>query len=284
MSNMKKIVFTIMMAIVMFTSVSVFAATPSKGKILLVASSENTMELQNHTQMPVGFYLNELAVPAQYLAKQGYTVVMATPSGEKPTMDAGSNNAIFFNKNEKAREEALSFVGNLQPISLQKAVNELDEFSALFVPGGHAPMTDLMQDKNLFLALQYFHKTGKPTAMICHGPVAALAALPQATAFRQAMVAGDIHAALTASQNWQYAGYKMTVLSNPEELPGEIKKNTQMPFHVADALQVAGAIVEEKGIYTSHVVRDRELITGQNPASDLALAKELVQALQEKKR
>ena len=76
----------------------------------------------------------------------------------------------------------------------------------------------------------------------------------------------------------------MTVLSNPEELPGEIKKNTQMPFHVADALQVAGAIVEEKGIYTSHVVRDRELITGQNPASDLALAKELVQALQEKKR
>lgn len=281
---MKKMVAGMLLAVMLMINTGVSAAAPSKGKILLVASSQSTMELQNHSQMPVGFYLNELAVPAQYLAKQGYTIVLATPSGEKPVMDAGSNKALFFKDGEEERQEALTFVENLQPVSLQQAAAKLEQFAALFVPGGHAPMTDLMQDKNLYTALQYFHAQGKPTAMICHGPVAALAALPQAAEFRQAMVRGDIRAAKAASPNWLYAGYRMTVLSNPEELPGELKMKTQMPFHVADALQVAGGILEEQGIYTSHVVRDRELITGQNPASDLALAKELVKALQGAKK
>lgn len=253
------------------------------GKILLVASSETTMELKNHSQMDVGFFLNELAVPAQYLTEHGYAVVMATPTGKTPIMDAGSNNVAFFGNNDAARKKALSFVSTLQPISLKQATTELNQFDAIFVPGGHAPMTDLMQDKDLGTALQYFHEKGKPTAMICHGPVAALAALPNAADFRKAMVADDIGTAKSISQNWQYAGYKMTVLSNAEELPGEVKKHDQMPFHVADALQTAGAVVVEKGIYTSHVIRDRELITGQNPASDIDLAKELIAALQEKK-
>lgn len=280
---MEKSIFSILLVLLMACSVNAAAATPSKGNILLVASSESTMELKNHTQMNVGFFLNELAVPAQYLTEQGYTIIMATPSGKAPVMDAGSNKASFFGNDDGARKKAISFVSSLQPIPLKKATKELDQFDAIFIPGGHAPMTDLMQDKDLGTALQYFHEKDKPTAMICHGPAAALAALPNASAFRQAMVNDDIAAAKTASKNWIYANYKMTVLSNVEELPGEIKKNTQMPFHVADALQTAGGIVVEKGIYSSHVIRDHELITGQNPASDIAMAKELVRALQEKK-
>lgn len=280
---MEKSIFSILLVLLMACSVNATVATPSKGNILLVASSESTMELKNHTQMNVGFFLNELAVPAQYLTEQGYTIIMATPSGKAPVMDAGSNKASFFGNDDGARKKALSLVSSLQPIPLKKATKELDQFDAIFIPGGHAPMTDLMQDKDLGTALQYFHEKDKPTAMICHGPAAALAALPNASAFRQAMVNDDIAAAKTASKNWIYANYKMTVLSNVEELPGEIKKNTQMPFHVADALQTAGGIVVEKGIYSSHVIRDHELITGQNPASDIAMAKELVRALQEKK-
>jgi len=279
---MKKILLSMVLMLMMLNTASVNATAPSKGKILLVASSETKMELKNHTQMDVGFFLNELAVPAQYLAKQGYTIVMATPSGKAPVMDASSNNAVFFGNDDTAREQASAFVSSLQPISLKQAVSELHEFDAIFVPGGHAPMTDLMQDKDLGTALQYFHEKGKPTAMICHGPAAALAAIPNAADFRKAMVADDIKAAKRETKNWPYIGYKMTVLSNVEELPGEVKRHTQMPFHVADALQTAGAIVVEDGIYTSHVIRDRELITGQNPASDIALAKELVKVLQKK--
>ncbi|MCG5029943.1 hypothetical protein MAF45_00530 [Mesosutterella sp. OilRF-GAM-744-9] len=56
-----------------------------------------------------------------------------------------------------------------------------------------------------------------------------------------------------------------------------------MPFHVEQALQIAGAHMDLNGMYQSHVVQDRELITGQNPASDLELARVLDQALQTRK-
>ena len=52
-----------------------------------------------------------------------------------------------------------------------------------------------------------------------------------------------------------------------------------MPFHVEQALQIAGGRMREDGLYGSHVVRDRELITGQNPASDVALAQALDEAI-----
>ena len=53
--------------------------------------------------------------------------------------------------------------------------------------------------------------------------------------------------------------------------------------YLADqALQIAGGIMVEGNLYQSNVIRDRELITGQNPASDIALAKELDKALSNK--
>ena len=257
------------------------AEAASQGRILLVASSQQSMQLKDGSKMEVGFYLNELAVPAQYLAQQGYEIVMATPSGEYPVMDAGSNNAKFFAGNEAARAQAQVFTENLPVISLEKANKELKSFDALFIPGGHAPMTDLMQNAELGTALRYFHEKNKPTAAICHGPVALLAALPQAAEFRQALVADDVKGA-QAAKDWIYAGYQMTMLSDLEEWPGELHKGTQMPFHIEQALQMAGGTIVNNGMYKSHVVHDRELITGENPQSDLALAKALDEALQKK--
>lgn len=255
----------------------------AKGKVLVVASSQNKMELADKSIMDVGFFLNEFAVPAQYLTEQGYEIVLATPSGEMPTMDKGSNDKKFFHGDEIARADAETFFNSLQPISLRDAIDGgLDEYVGAFVPGGHAPMTDLMQDENLGTILRYFHEQNKPTAFICHGSVAALAALPNAAAYREALVNNDVKAAMDNAKDWIYAGYNMTVLSDAEEWPGEVKKGTQMPLHVEQALQIAGAKMHVEGMNVSHVIRDRELITGQNPASDIALAKEFDKALQEK--
>ena len=120
-----------------------------KGTILVVASSQATMEMKDKSQHDVGFYLNELAVPTEYLADHDYRIVLATPSGEKPLMDASSNDKKFFNNDDAARAKAVQFVDNLPVISLKEAGKHLDNYQALFVPGGHAPMTDLMQDPQL---------------------------------------------------------------------------------------------------------------------------------------
>lgn len=255
-------------------------AAASKGKILVVASSQDKMELANHTMMDVGFYLNEFAVPTEYLADRGYQIVLATPSGKLPDMDKSSNNKNFFGGDDAARAKAVKFVESLKPITLKKALKNKDQYAAVFIPGGHAPMTDLMQDPELGAILRDAHEKQKPTAFICHGPVAALAALPQAAEYRKALVAGDLKAAQAASQDWIYKGYAMTCLSDAEEWPGEVAKGTQMPFHVEQALQIAGGRMQEETMYGSHVVQDRELITGQNPASDIALAQALDKALE----
>lgn len=259
------------------------AAAANKGKILVVASSQDKMELADKSIMDVGFFLNEFAVPTEYLAEQGYQIVLATPSGQMPVMDKNSNDKNFFNGDDAARAKAVKFVNGLSAISLKDAINSgLDQYDAVFVPGGHAPMTDLMQDKDLGTILRYFHEKQKPTAFICHGPVAMLSALPDPAAYRQALVNHDAKGAMEAAKGWIYSGYEMTVLSDAEEWPGEVAKGTEMPFHVEQALQIAGGKMRVDGMYGSHVVHDRELITGQNPASDIALAKELDKALQAK--
>ena len=106
--------------------------------------------------------------------------------------------------------------------------------------------------------------------------------MPQAAAFRQTIAADDVKGAQLASKDWIYEGYQMTMLSDLEEWPGELHKGTQMPFHIEQALQMAGGTIVNAGMYKSHVIRDRELITGENPQSDLELAKALEEAFQKK--
>jgi putative intracellular protease/amidase len=62
----------------------------------------------------------------------------------------------------------------------------LDKYIAVYVPGGHPPMVDLMDNSDLGEILNYFHDEGQLTVLLCHGPIAIRAALPNAKAFRDA--------------------------------------------------------------------------------------------------
>lgn len=59
----------------------------------------------------------------------------------------------------------------------------LDNYAAVFVPGGQAPVVDIMQNAEAGEIFRHFHERGKPTAMLCHGPMASVAAMPNAKAF-----------------------------------------------------------------------------------------------------
>ncbi len=51
----------------------------------------------------------------------------------------------------------------------------LDQYDAVCVQGGRAPMADLMQDKDFGKVLRHFHEKGKVAAFLCHGLIASLA-------------------------------------------------------------------------------------------------------------
>lgn len=257
-----------------------------KGKILIVGSSADTFELKDGRKEAMGYYLNELAIPAQAAIDAGYEIVLATPKGEQPIVDQHSLVADHFGGSEEALQKALDFVATnssmQNPRSIRSVIDEgLENYIGVFVPGGHPPMVDLMQDPDLGEVLRHFHAKSKPTALLCHGPIAVTAAMPKAREFRQALVKGDMAAAKTAAEGWQYTGYRMTIFSNDEEqyVEENIMGGSKVPFYVATALEIAGGKVETKGVFEAYAVEDRELITGQNPPSDHGIANLFVKAL-----
>jgi putative intracellular protease/amidase len=262
----------------------------TKGTVLLVTSNADSIILKDGTSADAGFYLNELAIPMQAVVAAGYDIILTTPDGSKPVMDKSSAIAAHFDNDEKALNKALEFVEKYpamqNPVSLRSLVeNGLDEYTGVFVPGGHPPMVDLMQDPYLGAILEHFHLNAKPSAFLCHGPISIACAVPDAEAFRVALTEDNMAAAKRASEGWQYAGYRMTVFSNDEEHYAEknVFGGRKAPFYVADALAIAGGKLEfaEGGIFKPHAVVDRELITGQNPPTAHELARLFVKALDE---
>jgi putative intracellular protease/amidase len=258
----------------------------TKATVLILGSNATRIELRGGGSAAIGQYLNETVVPAMVLIDAGYDVVLATPDGTKPHIDEASDTVDHFGGDQAAYDRARSFFANSRPMNdvrTLRAVIEggLDRFAGVFVPGGHAPAVDLMQDEDAGTVLRHFHEAAKPTALLCHGPVAVLAALPGARAYRAALVAGDTTKAAELAEGWIYAGYRMTVFSASEEKVAEkhLLKG-ELYFDMPSALKLAGGDVSVTSTdFAANVVVDRELITGQNPASDHQLAAALIDAL-----
>ncbi len=258
-----------------------------RGTVLIVGSSASLLQLPGGRSFTTGNYLNEMIVPMQWLRAAGYELIVATPDGTKPPLDPRSVSAAHFEDDAAAFASAKAFYDSdpvfqhVVPLAAVLAIG-LDGIDSVFVPGGHAPITDLAANAELGEILRHAHQHDKPTALLCHGPIALLAALRDAPAFVSAMVAGHPGAASQLAGEWPYAGYAMTIFSNSEEAPVEKDVlGARLPYAVADALKAAGGELSQGTVdYQPHVVVDRELITGQNPRSDNALAQRLIEALQ----
>jgi putative intracellular protease/amidase len=258
----------------------------TKGKVLVIGSNATRIEIQGGRWGATGQYLNETVVPAMAVIDAGYDVVLATPDGTKPHIDAASASAQHFEGDDAAYNRAKAFYADhpsMNEVRTLRAVIEegLDAYVGVFVPGGQAPVVDLMQDVDLGEILRHFHEHGKPTALLCHGPIAVVAAMEHAREFRAALIAGDVAKAAEWARGWQYAGYKMTVFSNSEEkVVEDYILNARLYFNMVDALQTAGGEVTTTAVdFEPNVVEDRELITGQNPRSDHPIAARFVAAL-----
>lgn len=258
-----------------------------KGKIIVIGSNATRIEVQGEKKTAAtGQYLNETVVPAMAAIASGYEVILATPNGSKPHIDEASDSPAHFDGDIDAYNRAKAFyesdpsMNNVR--TLRSLIEEgLDNYIGVFVPGGQAPVVDLMQDQDAGAILRHFHLNYKPTALLCHGPIAVTSAMGHSKYFRSALMAGDQLIAAQLADGWQYAGYKMTVFSNTEEKVVEDNIiHAKLYFNMVDALTAAGGKVITSAVdFEPHVVEDRELITGQNPRSDRLLAEKFVAAL-----
>lgn len=158
---------------------------------------------------------------------------------------------------------------------------ELASFSGVFIPGGHAPLTDLGDNPDLGRILLHFHNNQKPTGMfaplslphnlftvfgtaaLCHGPFAFLSTK---------------HA--PGSTGFAYQGYKITSWSDTEESLVETMKRGEVEIKVESTLAAEGAeMVSGMGEKVGNITIDRELITGANPMAASGLGEKFVQML-----
>ena len=263
---------------------------PTKGKVLVLVSSGRGLPLKDgKVYKGAGYYLNELTVPVRELMKEGYEITFANPKGNTPQMDVHSAVPDFFGGDEARLQDYLKFRDTLTGLTHPHRISEviasgLDQYDAVFVPGGHGPMIDLLDDPDCGTVMRHFHHTSKPTAVLCHGPISLLSASPNSKEVVAALAAGDAAGARDKARGWIYSGYKMTIFSTAEEQQREpLEIGGKVLFYPDFALTTAGGDVSVLAPWKSYVLQDRELISGQNPFSDQALLNLLLPALDAKR-
>jgi putative intracellular protease/amidase len=230
----------------------------------MVVSAADSLTMRDGSEHPTGYWAEELVVSHRTLRDAGHTVHIATPGGRKPTVDEVSLAAESAGGQDRADAFRAHLADMDAELSSPLVLADVDPsgYDAIVMPGGHGPMADLYQDAALGKILVSANTAGKVIAPFCHGPAGLLSATDDAGTFA-------------------FAGRRVTVFTNEEELNGGTGENT--PWFVEDALTEKGAVVETGAAWSSHVVRDGNLITGQNPQSSEAVAKEVLKALSEAK-
>jgi putative intracellular protease/amidase len=223
----------------------------STKNILMIVTSHDRL---GATGQKTGFWLEELAAPYLEFVRSGAHVDLASPKGGRPPTDPKSET----NPAAAVKE----FLADPKAVAKLESTIRIAEvartYDAYFVVGGHGVMWDLAEDSVLHKLLADAFENGHTVAAVCHGP-AALVGVRLRNG--EALVAGR-----------RVAGF-----SNEEE--AAVKLTETVPFALETRLRELGGLYERGPMWGSFVVRDGRLITGQNPASSAAVARETLAAL-----
>jgi len=227
-------------------------------KLLFVVTGASYWTLRDGTRHPTGYWAEEFAAPYSAITGAGHQVVVATPNGVVPHVDVMSLRPAMAGSAQIALdlEEILKSAEELRrPIELADA--RLDDYDAVYYPGGHGPMEDLWQDADSGRLLTAALASGKPLAIVCHAPVAIMATRKHGVS--------------------PFAGYRVTAYTNDEEDAVGLREKAR--WTAEDELIKLGVDFSRGEMWQPYTVVDRNLFTGQNPASAAPLAQQVLSAL-----
>jgi putative intracellular protease/amidase len=230
-------------------------------KVLFIVSGATYWVLKDGTRYATGYWAEEFAQPYKVLTDAGHDVVVATPNGVVPNVDMMSLRPAMAGGVDGALElEAIIRSAEVMRRPLALSNVRLEDYDAVYLPGGHGPMADLAFDADVGRLLTAQLASGNPLFIVCHGPAS--------------MLATRIHGVSP------FKGYRVTCFTNKEEeavglapratwlLETELKEKVGVDFSCGE-------------IWKPYMVEDRNLVTGQNPHSAAILAKRLLEVLAE---
>ncbi len=221
-----------------------------KKNVLFVLSNVSELD-ENHK---TGIWLDEFAIPYKKLKEADLKLTVASPEGGLVTVDDESID-------EKSNQEELKKMTELLEKTEKLSDLDYNDYDAVVVPGGHAAMVDLAGNVDVAKLLGLFFYEKKLIATICHGGAALISARTK-----------DNHPIVE--------GKDITSFSNEEEKKS--KKDKIVPFSLENKLKELGANYSCGKPFTSYVLEDDNLITGQNPQSSEDFANAVIEKLTEK--
>ncbi|CAN5852020.1 type 1 glutamine amidotransferase domain-containing protein [soil metagenome] len=223
-------------------------------KVLMVLTSHDRL---GDTGEKTGFWLEEFAAPYYVLRDAGADITLASPKGGQPPLDPKSyakDAQTPATERFKADAEAQRALASTTPLAEIQA----GDYDGVFFPGGHGPMWDLAESADARRLVEAFAANDRPIAAVCHAPAV----------FRRTVA---------ASGEPLVSGRRVTGFTNSEEDGVGLSK--VVPFLLEDMLKANGGLYEKGPDQAPYVVRDGNLVTGQNPASSGPAAREFLHLL-----
>lgn len=240
-----------------------FHGAPSKGKILMVASSP---AISAQTGWPIGFWAAELTHPLYVFQEAGYTVELVSTEGGKLVMDSYSDPT---DASGYSAGDVISLGYMQQPwfndmLSDTRKLSEVkhDDYAAIFLVGGQGPMYTFKGNKELQKLFVSFYEAGKPSAAVCHSTTLLLEARKSDG---QLIVDGKTWTGFADAEE-DFADNAVGMKIQPYRIETEARKIKGTNFKVAAP-------------FSSYAIRDGNLITGQQQNSGMAAAKMVVESL-----
>ncbi|MFD9586234.1 type 1 glutamine amidotransferase domain-containing protein [Streptomyces sp. NPDC059980] len=228
-------------------------------KVLFIVSGATYWVLKDGTRYATGYWAEEFANPYKILTDAGHSVVVATPGGTTPNVDMMSLRPSMAGGEQGALElESIIRDAEVMRRPLKLSDVRLEDYDAVYLPGGHGPMADLAFDADAGRLLTAQLESGNPLFIVCHAPAALLAT--------------RIHGISP------FRGYDVTGFTNEEEEAVGLAPRATWLLET-DLKEKVGVNYSRGPIWEPYMVEDRNLVTGQNPHSAAVLGNRMLEIL-----
>lgn len=236
------------------------SSTPKR--VLIVVANPTTSTTLG---WPVGFWGAELTHPYFELTQRGVEVTIASPDGGKVEMDSLSDPR---DPSKWSADDLITmgFVNTPELAALLQNTPKLadldpDQYDAIMVAGGQAPMFSFRDNTAVHEAIRRFYESEKPVCVYCHGTAALV----------------DLK---LSDGTYLVDGKTVTGFANVEEdFSDRFVGQKVMPFRIEDELKQRDANYVQGGLFKAFAVRDGRLITGQQQYSARKVADMLIEVL-----
>jgi hypothetical protein len=210
---------------------------------------------------PTGLWLGELTHAYDEFEKQNYLQDIVSPNGGLSPIEPKSLERFVADASVLKRKNDPTFMQLLETTKKPSEINWQD-YDAIYYTGGHGVMWDFLDNAELQDITKNIYEQGGVVASVCHG------------------YCGLLNVRLSTGE-YLIAGKKLTGFAWCEEVLAGVAK--KVPYNAEELAKERGAHYQRKFIpFLPNVVRDANLITGQNPFSARVTAFAMIDALDAK--